>query len=194
MSVRRKFYTIRQLAKKWKFITIDIKNFIISGELKASIFNDEGTLVTYDKFTDIPNDLREYLKVIRSDHGIPNKYNKTLRAWDKLIITAEEVFRYASNNNETDTPDVGKTLSTDTSPRIDKTLLTLIAYLLEVISGEFSNIAVEKHQSIKNQTDLITKLTELEVFGLSKTNLENYFSMANKTIKNPVENSIIKNS
>jgi hypothetical protein len=96
MRVKKKFYSINALAKKWTFNVVDVKNLIRSGELKASIIHDDGNLVTYDKFIEIPDDIRPHLNVIKSNQGIPNKFNKSSRAWNQLIITADEVIRYES--------------------------------------------------------------------------------------------------
>lgn len=67
-------------------------------------------------------------------------------------------------------------------PRYKSTLLTVIAALLEIISGEFQNKNVMKHPSIRNQSDLIDKLDEMETRGLSERNLQKIFSEA-KTAK-----------
>lgn len=182
MTVKKNYYTISQLAKEWNFFIVDIKNLIRSGDLRASKINDDGVLETYNKFTEIPDNLREYLKVIRSGRGIDNKYKKSARAWDQLIITAEEVSRFASINIEIDTSIEDQGAFDEIHPRTKKTLLTIIAALLNVIIGPYGTKEVEKHQSIKNISDLITKLSEMGDPGLSKSNLEYYFSKAKKTL------------
>ena len=68
-------------------------------------------------------------------------------------------------------------------PRLERTLLTIISGLLDVITGDYPNKEVVKHPSIKNQSDLILKLVELESDGLSKSNLEKYFALARNSVK-----------
>lgn len=60
----------------------------------------------------------------------------------------------------------------------ERTLLTLIAVLREIIVGDFSNKNVKKHPSISGITDLISKLDEMETYGLGKRNLEDIFEEA----------------
>ncbi len=69
------------------------------------------------------------------------------------------------------------------NPKRETTLLTVIAALLEIISGEFVSRDVTKHPSIKNQNDLIDKLADLETRGLSKRNLQGIFSDAKEAKK-----------
>lgn len=64
------------------------------------------------------------------------------------------------------------------NPKRETTLLTVIAVLLEIISGEFPAKDVVRHPSIANQNDLIQRLAELETRGLSERNLQGIFALA----------------
>ena len=69
------------------------------------------------------------------------------------------------------------------NPKREKTLLTIIGALLEVISGTIREDIVE-HPSIKNQTDLITKLSDLELKGLSVRTMQDIFPKAKRYFDN----------
>lgn len=182
MAVRKKYYSIYQLAREWSLNRVNIMQLIIADELKVSILQNDGGIKTFDTFSDIPVNLRENLKVVRPKRVPKDEYNKLLQSWDQLIITADEVMRYKLNNIEADTPNSGISESDNLHLRKEKTLLTIIAALLNVIIGPYGTKEVEKHQSIKNISDLVTKLSEMGDPGLSKSNLEKYFSLAKKTL------------
>ena len=120
MAVRRKYYSIYQLARAWSLNRVNIMQLIIAGELKVSILQNDGGIKTFNTFSEIPLVLRENLKVVRPKRVPKDEYNKLLQPWDQLVITDEEVNRYKLENIEADTPDVGKTESDDYIPERKK--------------------------------------------------------------------------
>lgn len=128
MAVRRKYYSIYQLARAWSFNRINIMLLIISGELKTSILLNDGNFVACDNFSDIPNDLRENLKVIRTKRVPKDKLKELLQPWDQVYITAEEVDRYAENNLHKDSMPTPVAINDDNdNPKKIRSLLILVA-------------------------------------------------------------------
>lgn len=97
---------------------------------------------------------------------------------DDILIARDELKRFERVQNSH--PHKGQTIQAPDylHPRQENTLLTIIGALLDVIVGEYASKDVVRHPSIKNQADLIVRLAELGEPGLSKSNLEKYFSRA----------------
>lgn len=164
MAPRKKFFTINKLANKWEdYSSIDIKNLIIIGKLKASVIND-GNCEQFDAFTDIPINLRQNLIVIKQNQGLPNKYNKSSRAWNKINISAEEVSRYELENKEDDTAIIHKTNTKGDNPKSISSLLKMVAVMAATgyqykraenkskVPGEIVNDAANMSISIDEKT------------------------------------------
>lgn len=115
---------------------------------------------------------------------------------DKVIVTIFELNRfeeeYSIVPHERPIYSVGTTSNSTSpepsdneklNPKRERTLLTIIAALLEIIEGDsvIKDNEVVRHPSIKNQQDLIESLAEMETKGLSKRNLQNIFAAAKET-------------
>lgn len=75
-------------------------------------------------------------------------------------------------------PENKNTNNENLHPRTETTYLNIIGALLEIILGESPNI--KAHPSFSSQAQLINHLSEYEVDGLSKSNLEKKFAEAKR--------------
>jgi len=103
----------------------------------------------------------------------PNEFEPASFVEFSSDSTVPKSLQYQKDNIENDKDQI--------NPKRETTLLTIIAVLLEIISGEFTSYEVLKHPSIRNQEDLINKMTELETRGLGERNLQEIFALAKRT-------------
>lgn len=106
---------------------------------------------------------------------------------DDVFVTLSELVRFESEYDiKIDTaksPNVKIVEATADNheamnPKRETTLLTVIAVLLEIISGDFPSKDIVRHPSIATQSDLIERLAELGTTGLSERNLQSIFAIA----------------
>lgn len=127
MAVRRKFNSIFQVARDWKMNRINIMQLIIAGELKASLLQKDVGITNFDKFSDLPQDLRENLNVIRPKGMTKDEYSKLLKPWQKIVITDEEMERYVANNPPKENLPTQVAINDNGNPKIIRSLLILVA-------------------------------------------------------------------
>jgi len=126
MRVNIKYYTIYQAAMIWKVNTFNVMQLVIANELKASVLQKDGGITTYDTFSDIPEDLRDNLKVVRPRGIRRSIYDRLLKCWDPIIITDEEMDRYAAKNPLKNTLTTQKVLDSE-HPKSNRSLQIIIA-------------------------------------------------------------------
>jgi len=110
-------------------------------------------------------------------------YDSYIVTKDEIVICSGEVTRFETmhklNTDTTVSTQLISIASDKINPKREKTLLTIIAALLEFIAGESEVSGGKmKHPSFNNYSDLIIKLSELEERGLSQRNLEGIFAQA----------------
>jgi len=166
MAVNRKYNSIYQVARAWTLNRVNIMQLVIASELKASILQNDGSIVTYNSFSEIPNELRVNLQVIRPKRVPKSEYNKLLQPWDQLIITDEEMARYVANNSQKEILQSQNIANYDSdNPKSTTSLLILVATM--AIKGYRYNPRDSKSavptEIIKDAADLGLSINEKTV-------------------------------
>lgn len=145
--------------------------FVINDYIKID-WNDSEKGSEHDWFN-LYNVSGRLFEIVDPENIISEIYPRGLTVYRRdLVITAKELDSVAVSSDKVAAPEI-------LHPRIENTLLTIISGLLDVINGDYSKDA-SKHPDIKNQSQLVLKLVDLGLPGLSKSNLEKYFAKAKR--------------
>jgi hypothetical protein len=120
-------YSIYDLAKIWKLRWAKIMLLIFEGKLKVIIVHED-CVKRYDKFTDIPDNVRINLQIVTRNHVPKKTYNLIMSTWDKVFIDVEEAERFLADH-----PEIANRANPETeSPRkIDHLLQAFVAMTME---------------------------------------------------------------
>lgn len=184
MMTRQGIFNLRYQGIEW---SEDGQAKLEKGDMYLTLPNEEGVFGFYETFllnrddvcitlSELKRFAKEY-DIIFNDMALQGSSQNTLVTANSVESSSDST-RSKSLQHQKDNAGNDKD---QINPKRETTLLTIIAALLEIISGEFASKEVAKHPSIRNQEDLIDKLAELETRGLSKRNLQGIFASAKET-------------
>lgn len=156
--------TVYALASEWKISKIYVMKLIITGKLNATILDDDGNYKTYEKFSDIPDDLRVKLKVIQRNRYTKEVYSELMKPWDQVYITHEEKERFAADNPQNKSQSKQSTKNGIDNPKAIGSLLILVATMAK--AGYRYKPTDEKSTA---PTEIVQDAIELGLFINEKT-------------------------